>query len=104
MLYLVEGNIGTQVQATITSENDGSVVDLSGATVVMKFRAVGSNTILFTLTAISTTSSGTAVFQFGSGDLDLDEGRYEAEIEATFENGRVETVYEKVEFYLRADF
>lgn len=104
MFYLVKDDIGTQIKATITREDDGSAVDLSDATVVLKFRAVGSTTLLFTLTAISATSGGAAVFQFGNGDLDLDDGRYEGEIEATFTDGRIETVYEKLEFYLRADF
>lgn len=107
MIYLVKDDIGTQVKAILTREDTGQTVDLSDATVRMKFRAVGSSTVLTTLTSEATTGdagNGIAIFSFGSGDLDLDAGSYEGEIEATFDSGNIETVYEKIEFYLRADF
>lgn len=107
MEYLVQGDIGTQVKATIVREDDGSAVDLSEATVRFKFRKKGTTTILTTLTPVSGSddaANGIVIFQFASGDLDVDEGEYEAEIEATFDTGLIETVYELIEFYVRADF
>ena len=108
MLYLVKDDIGTQLKAVLTREDDGSAVNLTDATVRLKFRARGSSTVLFTLTSITTSptdiENGIAVFQFAEGNLDLDEGKYEAEIETTFTSGAVETVFEKLEFYVRADF
>lgn len=107
MFYLVKDDVGIQFKATLTREDDGEVVDLRAATVRMRFRAKGSTTVLLTLSSLSPDEDaelGIAVFVFGSGDLDLPEGKYEGEIEAVFDNGNIETVYEIVEFYLRADF
>ena len=107
MFYLVQDDIGTQIKATITREDDGLPVNLSDATVVLKFRAKGSSTILSTLTSISPPGSleiGDAIFQFSNGDLAVDEGQYEGEIEAAFNDGRIETVFEKIDFLVRKDF
>jgi len=107
MFYLVKDDVGTQIKATITREDDGSAVDLSTATVKMYFRKKGTTTVLSTLTSSSSSSqksAGIAVFEFGSGVLAVDEGKYEGEIEATFASGAVESVFEILDFYVRADF
>ena len=45
-IKLVQGDSGRpQIQATITDENTGNVVDITGATVVLKFRMLGSTTL-----------------------------------------------------------
>lgn len=108
MYYLVKDDVGTQVRATLTRDDDGSAVDLRGSTTVMRFRAKGSSTVLFTLTNINAVSAdladGIAVFQFGSGNLNVAEGRYEGEVEATLSSGEVGTVFEVLDFFVRADF
>ena len=45
-----------------------------------------------------------ASFEWGLTDLDVAAGNYEAEIEITNTVGRVETVYETVDFSVREDF
>jgi hypothetical protein len=105
--YLVKDDTATAIQATLTRAHDGSVIDCTGATVRLKFRAKGATTTLFTLTATdvgTNLQNGIAVFQFGAGNLDRAEGFYEGEVEITFSDSTVETVYETLEFYLRADF
>jgi len=107
MFYLVQSDIGTQIKATITREDDGTAVDFSDATVRLKFRKKGSTTTLFTLTSIAVgddPADGVAIFAFGSGNLDIDPGYYEGEIEATFTGGNIESVYEVLEFFVREDF
>ena len=107
MEYLVQGDIGTQVKVTIYRQDDGTAVDLSDATNRLKFRKKGTTTVLTTLTPVNGSddwANGILIFQFASGDLDVDEGEYEAEVEATFNTGLIETVYELIEFYVRADF
>ena len=105
MEYLVQGDIGTQVQATIYRDDTGQAIDLTGATVRFKFRKKGTTTVLTTLTpASSDLPNGVVTFQFGVGDLDVEPGDYEGEIEATFSSGRIETRYEIIEFYVREDF
>ena len=107
MFYLVKDDVGTQVLATLTREDDGSAADLSGATVKMYFRKKGTTTVLKTLTSLSTDEDlalGRAIFAFANGDLNVDEGKYEGEIEATFASGNVESVFETIDFFVRADF
>ena len=104
---LVQGDTGPQIKATITRDDTGEVVDMSGATVRLRMRRRGTETVLFTLNAIDSGTSledGIAIFAFTDGDLDLPAGRYEGEVEITFANGSIETVYELLEFELREDF
>lgn len=107
MLYLVKDDIGSQIRATLTREHDGSVVDLSDATTVLKFRKKGTSTVLSTLTSSATSgqkSAGIAIFSFSEAALANDEGKYEGEIQVTFDDGTIETVFEIEDFYLRDDF
>jgi hypothetical protein len=107
MLYLVKDDIGTQIRATLTREHDGSVVDLSSATTVLKFRKKGTTSVLASLTSSATTgqkANGIAIFSFTAAALANAEGKYEGEIEVTFSGGTVETVFEVEDFYLRDDF
>jgi hypothetical protein len=107
MLYLVQGDVGTQVRALITENDTGDAVDLSNATVRLKFRKKGTTTLLSTITSTSTSADATngyATFVFGGSSLSVDPGLYEGEIESTFTDGSILTVYEKLEFMLREDF
>lgn len=108
MFYLVKDDVGTQIKATLTREDDGSAVDLTSATaVVMRFRAKDTTTVLATLNNLSGAddqANGICYFVFSSGDLNVTEGKYEGEIECRFSNGNIETVYEIIEFYVRGDF
>ncbi len=108
MIYqLVKDDTGVSIQATLTRANDGSKIDCSGGSVRLKVRAKGSTTTLFTVTAGNSGTNlqnGIAIFQFEAGQLDRTEGYYEGEIEITFSDSTVETVFETLEFYIRADF
>lgn len=127
-IKLVQGDTRPQVKCVITDENTGEIVDLSGSTVAMKFRATGTTAVLFTLTgylqagledangnvtqqlvgeAYETPGKGGRVaFQFTSGNLNVPAGNYEGEIEITFPapNAGVQTVYSPVKFQVRAQF
>jgi hypothetical protein len=107
ILQLVKDDTGVSLQATLTRANDGSAIDCRNGTVKLKVRAKGSTATLFTVEAGNSGDNllnGIAVFSFQAGQLDLDEGYYEGEIEITFSDNTVETVFETLEFYLRADF
>ena len=41
---------------------------------------------------------------FSAGNLDQTEGFYEGEIEITYANSTVETLYDVLNFYVRSDF
>ena len=108
MIYpLVQGDTAPQIKATITREDDGSVIDFSGGSCALKFRAKGSTTTLFTLAAAdlgANFENGIALFSFSGTQLDVDKGYYEGEIEITYNSGKIETIYKVIDFYVRADF
>jgi hypothetical protein len=108
MIYLVRNDVGSQIAATITRDDDGSAVDLRSSTQRLRFRKVGSTNVLFTLTGENLGEEaelqGICVFTFSGANLAIEEGRYEGEIEVTFADANIETVYETVQFILRDDF
>ena len=104
-IKLVQGDTLPQVKVTITDDTTGLPVDITGATPRLKFRAVGDDTLLFTLTGVVLNGpSGTAVFDWGPTSLNIDEGDYEGEVEVLFSGGGIQTVYEPLKFKVRADF
>lgn len=122
-IKLVQGDTRPQIRFSLTDDTTGQVIDITGSTVYMKFRAVGSDTILFTRTgtlipgiiledgSVSTAapyniagSGGLVVFTFAAGNLDIEPGPYEAELEVVFGDGGVQTVYQLQKFIVRADF
>jgi len=127
-IKLVQGDTKPQIKCVITDENTGSIINLAGSTVLLKFRAAGSSAILFNLTGFlqagleaadgSITlaapgeqyevagSGGRVAFQFNTGNLNVDPGLYEGEIEITFTGpaGGVQTVFTPLKFQVRAQF
>ncbi len=105
---LVQGDTAPQIKATITRDDSGTAVGFAGGSARMRFRAKGSTTTLFTLNAIDVGTNfadGIAIFAFGSSDLaTLAAGFYEGEIEITYLSGAKETIFEVLNFNLRADF
>ena len=106
--YLVQGDDAPQIRVTLTRDISGDVIDLTNATVLLKFRKKGTSSVLSSLESISTNEDkalGVAVFAWGSTDLDITAGNYEAEIEITYtSSGTIETVYETLDFVVREDF
>ena len=106
-IYLVQGDTGPDIQATISREDTGAVEDLSAATVYLHFRRKNRDTILFTLQGQSTeqeAEQGVVIFAFNGEQLDQPVGEYEGEVEVVFASGQRETIYEILEFEIRKDF
>jgi hypothetical protein len=107
-VYLVQGDAGSQVKATITREDTGSAVDLTDATPRLKFKKKNTDTVLTTITSTASSPSdllgGVAVFEFGSSALNISPGAYIGEIEVTFDSGNIETVYEQIDIVVREDY
>ena len=104
-IKLVQGDSLPQIQAII-QDDTGTVVNITGATCLLKFRKVGETTLLTTLTgAVTNGAAGTVVFVFGANDLNVDAGDYEGEIEISFANSAgKQTVNELLKFKIREDF
>jgi hypothetical protein len=104
---LVQGDQAPQIKATLKRQDDDSVIDFSGGSCALKFRAKGTTTTLFTLAAADVGDKfqeGTAIFSFSGTQLDINEGYYEGEIEVTYSSGTKETVFQVLDFYVREDF
>ena len=81
---LVSGDTAPQIQATITRDDTGAVVNLTGATVRMYFRKKGTTT---------------------TNDLaNIAQGYYEGEIEITYADSNKETIFKILDFFIRSDF
>ncbi len=106
-IKLVQGDTYPQVKVTLTDENSGQPIDLTGATVTLHFRAVGGTSALFSRNGFvnpQTATNGEAIFQWHTGDLSIPAGDYEGEIEAVWSGtGARQTAYELLKFKVRED-
>ena len=106
-ILLVQGDTSPQFKVTLTRQDTGLVEDLTGATATLHFRKKFTDTVLFSIVGQSTpdeATEGLTIFAFSSGQLDLDAGEYEGEVEVVFDTGARETIFEKLDFLIREDF
>lgn len=104
-IKLVRGDTRPQLQLTLTDSTDGSAINITGATVRLRFRAAGDTNVLSTITGIVTDGlAGKVVFLWPAGSLDVEPGDYEGEVEVTFTDTTVQTVYDLLKFKLRDQF
>lgn len=106
-IKLVRGDTKPQLRLTLTKEENNQPINLSGATVTLHFRAAESDTLLFSRPAFINPQyapSGIAYLDWEEGDLDLDGGNYDGELEIVFPDGSRETIYELLKFKIREDF
>ncbi|HQR20120.1 MAG TPA: hypothetical protein PKV98_04600 [Burkholderiaceae bacterium] len=106
IINLVQGDFGNAMTIALTDRRTRLPLDLTGVTTAtMKFRAVGSATVLFTesLTIQAPPTAGLLTLSFTSPNLDnVAAGRYEGEI--TLANlTRNLTPYELIQFRVRED-
>ena len=106
-IKLVRGDVNRpQIQASLTDENTGNVIDITNATVLLKFRQTGATTLTDTITGtITDAANGVVVFPMSQTALAGEPGDYEGEIEVTFAAGSgIQTVYDILKFYIREQF
>lgn len=117
-INLVQGDTLPQIKVTIRDKNVAAigatldpedettwaVVNLTGCTVRMKIRELGSTTIKSTLTAVILAPvQGEAVFAFDPNTLDT-AGIFEAEIEYESSTGGIQSVYDLIKLQVREQF
>lgn len=122
-IKLVQGDTRPSIIVDMLDRSTWAPIDVSaaGTVVTMKFKAVGSDTILQTITATKLTgqllpdgttdpsvspagAGGRVSFAWPTGALDVDQGNYEGEISIAFADGTLQTIYDTLSFYVRADF
>lgn len=81
-------------------------IDLTSATVRVKFRALGTTTLLDTLSCVRVApyTDGVCFMVWNDDTLAVDAGTYEGEIEITYDNGKVLTLFDRLKFKVREDF
>jgi hypothetical protein len=106
-IKLVQGDTRPAIVVTLTDDITGEAINITGASVVMRFRAVGSATLQATVTgSVTNGSAGQCAFYPASAPQMLtgDAGDYEGEIEITFSDNTKQTVYDVIKFKMREDF
>lgn len=106
-IKLVQGDTKPALVCNITDEITGAAINITGATVLLKFRAVGTTTLTATVTGSVTNGAiGQVAFYPASAPAMLlgEAGDYEGEIQVTFSDGTIQTVYDLLKFKLREDF
>tara|TARA_R110002073_G_scaffold332930_1_gene519741 strand:+ start:129 stop:503 length:375 start_codon:yes stop_codon:yes gene_type:complete len=79
-------------------------INVTGATVKLRLRELGSTSVKSTLTcSVTNGSAGKVATDFPAGTLDT-AGTFEGELELTFPNGGIQTVYDLIKFKVRSDF
>ena len=96
---------------TILDEDDSStwaIINITNYSIELKFRALGSSTVLFTeALGITSAAGGTCYMIWPADSLDVAAGMYEGELQITDNTAtpaRVQTVYDKLKFKVREQF
>lgn len=106
-IKLVQGDTRPALVCTLTDDTTELPIDITGATVRMKFRAVGASELQATITgAVTNGPAGQVAFYPASAPEMLSgaAGDYEGEIEITFSDATIQTVYNALKFKVREDF
>lgn len=107
-LYLVQGDNGSQIKVEITRDDTGLPVNLTGSTPTLKFKKKNTANVLSEINSAVVSSddlvAGIAIFQFNTSELNITAGDYIGEIQVTFDDGTIETVYEELQFTVREDY
>lgn len=106
-IKLVQGDTKPALVCTITDEITGAALSLTGATVRLKFREAGATELTATVVgSVTDGPNGQVVFYPASAPEMLagQAGDYEGEIEITFADNTVQSVYDLLKFKVREDF
>lgn len=106
-IKLVQGDTRPSIVCTLTDSTTGLPIGLSGATVRLYFKAAGADTLTATVVgSITDPSNGVVVFFPSTAPqmLQGEAGDYQGEIEITFADGTIQTIYDLLKFKVREDF
>jgi len=106
-IAFVRGDTKPNLIVSLTDSVTGAPIDLTGATVRLRFRKVGATVLSATLTGVVTNATG-GVVTFTPADapqmLTGPAGDYEGEVEITFADGSTQSVYDILKFKVREQF
>lgn len=106
-IKLIQGDTRPALVCTITDETSGNPIDLTGTTVEMKFRIVGSDVLQATIPGSLTNPVAGVVTFLPSAAPEMLQGvagDYEGQISITFNDGTTQTIYDPLKFKVKEDF
>lgn len=104
-VFMVKGDTRPTLEFTVRDEN-GTIIAITGATPRFRIRRKGSTTVLVTRVCTVTDGPGGkctfdwAAIDWNAGTLDAS-GWYDGELEVTFSDATIGTVFQIVEIYVR---
>ena len=107
VIKLVRGDSRPSLVITLTEQTSGSPINLTGTSVVLKFREQDADVLKGEVPgSVVDPTSGVCVFHWSlvPGILDGEPGNYEGEVEINYADGTTQTVYGTLYFYLRDQF
>ena len=118
-IQLVKGDTLPELNLTLRDSNTAATgkvldaddvstwapIDLTGTTVRLKFKALGSTDLKSTITMSKHApyTEGKVFMQWPSGVLDT-AGTFTGEVEVTYSSGGVQTVFDQLKFKVRGDY
>jgi|TARA_R110002074_G_scaffold32949_1_gene91854 hypothetical protein len=118
-IQLVKGDTLPELNLTLRDSNTAATgkvldaddvstwapIDLTGTTVRLKFKALGSTDLKSTITMSKHApyTEGKVFMQWPSGVLDT-AGTFTGEVEVTYSGGGVQTVFDQLKFKVRGDY
>lgn len=105
-IKLVQNDTRPNLEMVLTDENTGAAINLTGATVKLNMRKAGETASYKKLTCtLSDPTNGAAYLDWNTDPTALAvAGDYEAEVEITFADARVQTVYDLLKIHVRETF
>jgi hypothetical protein len=106
-IRLVRNDTRPALVCNITDDTTGAAIDITSAVVLLKFRATGATELTATVAgAVTDGPAGQVAFYPASAPEMLQgaAGDYEGEIEITFADSQIQTVYDLLKFKVREDF
>lgn len=106
-IKLVQGDTRPALVCNITDGTTGQPLSITGATVRLKFREAEAVELTATVVGVVTNgAAGQVVFYPATAPemLQGHPGNYEGEIEITFSDNTVQSVYDILRFKMREDF
>lgn len=107
VIKLVQGDTKPSLVVTLKDQSSSIPLNLTGVTPALKFRESGATTLIGIVPgAVVDIVGGIVVFHWTAvpNILDVPAGNYEGEIELTYADGSVQTVFDALYFYIREQF
>ena len=98
MTDFVSGDTGSKLRLTITDKDSGAAINLTGATVTLRWKNSSGTLVSRTMTVV-TAASGICEYQFAAGELFAPKMRLEAEVVDS--GGKIVTGLDLIELAVR---